>query len=78
MDSRTPSGLHQTPGGVQPEYVGECKVLIKSLENWLNDGYLQALLCYITHLIFRVMIIEIQMVYIGTLNFIQKNQSELV
>jgi len=44
----------------------------------LNDGYLQALLCYITRLIFRVMIIEIQMVYIGTMNFTQKNWSEPV
>jgi len=31
MDSRTPSGLCRTLGGVQPEYVGECKVLINAL-----------------------------------------------
>ena len=34
MDSRTPSGLHWTLGGVQLEYVGECKVLRK----WCNPG----------------------------------------
>jgi hypothetical protein len=28
MDSWSPSGLRRSPGGVQPEYVEECKVLV--------------------------------------------------
>jgi len=47
-------------------------MFIKSLKDVLNGGYLQALQCHITHLIFRVMIGEIQMVYIGTTNFTPK------
>ena len=27
MNSRNPPGVRQSPSGVQPEYVGECKVL---------------------------------------------------
>jgi hypothetical protein len=51
---------------------------IKSLKVWSNDGYLHALLCYITCSIFRAMIVEIQMIFIGTTNFTPKNRSELV
>jgi hypothetical protein len=55
-----------------------CQIFIKSLKIWSNDGYLQALLCYITRLIFRVMIVEIEMISIGTTKITPKNRSELV
>jgi hypothetical protein len=54
------------------------EISCKSLENWLSDGYLQAILHYMTHIIFRVIIVGIQMVYIGAMNFTEKNQSESV
>jgi hypothetical protein len=53
-------------------------MFIKSLKIWLNDRYLQALLCYITCLIFRVTIVEIKMIFIGTTKITPKYQSELV
>jgi hypothetical protein len=53
-------------------------MFIKSLKIWLNDGYLQTLLCYITCLIFREMIVEIKMIFIGTTKIAPKNQTEPV
>jgi hypothetical protein len=53
-------------------------MFIKYLKIWSNDGYLQTLLCYITRLIFRVMIVEIEMIFIGTTKITPKNRSEPV
>ena len=46
--------------------------LIKSPKMWCNNRYLQALQCNITCLFLRVIIVEIQMVYNSTMNFMQK------
>jgi hypothetical protein len=53
-------------------------MFIKSLKIWSNDGYLQALLCYGTRVIFRAMIVEIKMISIGTTKITPKNRSEPV
>jgi hypothetical protein len=34
----SPSGLHQTPGGVQPECVGECKCIMGALNGSWGFG----------------------------------------
>ena len=38
MNSRNPPGVCRSPSGVQPEYVGECKVLIYSALIWDGSG----------------------------------------
>ena len=53
-------------------------MFIKAPKIWCNDRYLQALLFNITHAFLRVIIVEIQMVYNGMTDFMQKKQFGLV